>query len=62
MFQLKINFPELICIHRYMIIEFDTYYQFICNDLIRLYLKEERLHNPRGFVSDYQNVKIHWSM
>ena len=27
-------------------------YEFICNDLIELYVKEELLHNPCGFMSD----------
>ena len=27
-------------------------YEFICNDLIGIYVKAERLHNPGGFVSD----------
>ena len=28
-------------------------YEFIWNDLIGVYVKEERLHNPCGFVSIY---------
>ena len=35
-----------------IIITVFTIYQFIYNDLIGLYVKEERLHNPYGFVSD----------
>ena len=27
--------------------------EFIDNDFIGVYVKEERLHNPCGFVSDY---------
>ena len=27
-------------------------YEFICNDLIGVYVNKERLYNPRGVVSD----------
>ena len=27
-------------------------FEFICNDLIGVHVKEERLHNPYGFVYD----------
>ena len=33
-------------------------YEFICNDIIGLYVKEERLNNPCGFMSDIYNIEI----